>query len=521
VALMNQKKRLERLEAAATPPQMILGWMKAVQCFATEPDYNKWVAQDPRERRAGRTLDDCYRRWMNARIDLKLGLTKRQARDTFRELAFRYHLFWNVNELAVTKTKLAAIYLLLFRGVGSQCESETAAAIRAELHHYVARFEDLDGWSCLWLASDLAERALKDSSANPELPNPAKLEEQLSALDAALRGLVRDGLISSGATVCLQPQARGLLSILDTPSLVEHNWVDAYAIELAEFAALISARDAETENLSAVPTDDITESGFDLEVSRLRAEAKKRLGRFPGRTRKIGGRTYLHIDDYLGWPERKAQAKACAGIQVQSWDEFIAARGGEGLAELAGVKIYKFPRIRGGAEDVTASLISEIEPRRRAKDATCSKTAAELNEWTAALPLLVEKVVRLHVELVALRGAVDTVAEHYFGGRSPLFKRADEELDRSILEMERLANFCHAILPVAEHLARDLPRVRKGWRRVRQISPEEGAQRAAAEEEKILRRLERTAQLQTHVALGEGAAAEELRCSIIAEAWSS
>jgi hypothetical protein len=121
------------------------------------------------------------------------------------------------------------------------------------------------------------------------------------------------------------------------------------------------------------------------------------------------------------------------------------------------------------------------------------------------------------VELVALRGAVDTLAEDYFGGRSPLFKRADEQLDQSILKMERLVNCYNALLPVAEHLVRELPRVRKGWRRLKLIGPEEGAQRAAVEQAKMLRRLCCKAQLQTHVSLGEVAAAEDLCCSIMAE----
>jgi hypothetical protein len=501
---MKQQKRLEQLEAAATPQQLFLLWLKDVQRFAALSDYSRWVAEAPRQRRPGRTLNDCYQRWMNARINLKRGPTQRQARETYRELVLLYRLFWKVNELAAHKTKVASI----FPEVGCQYERETGAAIEAELHHYVARLRDGDDdWSCLWVASALAERALKDSPENPELPN-AVLEERWSAFDDAVRRLLRDGVIKPGATVCLQPQARGLQSILGTPSLVEGIWVDAHPIELAEVAALVSSHGGDAASRSATAESDFAN------VARLRAEVKERLRRFPGRSKKIGGRTYLHIVDYLNWPERKAEATVHVGIQAESWDAFIAANGGEGSAELTGIEVCKLVRFRGSAKYAIASLASGIDPLAGANDAP---SGAGLDEWTAALPLLVEKIVGLQVGLVALRGAVDTLAEQYFGGRSPLFKCADEQLDRSIRKMQRSANFYNAHIPIAEHLVRELRRVPKGRRRLKPIGPEEGAQQAAAEEKKILRWLDREAQLQTHVSLGEVAAAEDLRCSIIAE----
>jgi hypothetical protein len=343
------------LEAAFNPQELFMLWMMEVQHFDSGLGYEKWVAQD-RRRRPWRTLCDHYRRWIAARVNVGLGVTKKQALETCRELTFRFHLLWLVNELAGRQTRLAAAYTRLWPAAGTNFESVTADAIKAELANYVEPLGDFYVWLSLWISMALRERAPKDSPENPTMRDAATIDEQLLALDTAVRGLARDGAIKLGEVVHLEPPPHGPLRALAAPSLVECLWVDSYTVELAEVAALLEARASGSDaSFETVTGGDGVNSQFADDISRIRAEAKSRFARFRGGTRKIRGRTYLDFQDYLRWPERKAQAKMSWGIQARSWDDLVAAHAGEGRAELAGVKIYKAMRVRGAAQSEAAS----------------------------------------------------------------------------------------------------------------------------------------------------------------------
>ena len=75
----------------------------------------------------------------------------------------------------------------------------------------------------------------------------------------------------------------------------------------------------------------------------LRTEAKTRMSRFPGKRKKFGGRPYLNFNEYQQWPNRllKDEIKVSPGVDANAWNKFVDQHGGEGQAQLAGVKLRK------------------------------------------------------------------------------------------------------------------------------------------------------------------------------------
>lgn len=56
---------------------------------------------------------------------------------------------------------------------------------------------------------------------------------------------------------------------------------------------------------------------------------------------EIDGRPYLHIEDYRAWagPNLRGDLQRVEGIMVAFWNHWVDRQGGEGRAELAGVKV--------------------------------------------------------------------------------------------------------------------------------------------------------------------------------------
>ena len=90
----------------------------------------------------------------------------------------------------------------------------------------------------------------------------------------------------------------------------------------------------------------------------------RNLAKFPGRTKKIDGRPYIHFEDYCNWRGRKLKGDLLPdiekGIVNASWNAWVNAQGGEGIATLAGVPVtllqcyiegYPYYTCPNGAED--------------------------------------------------------------------------------------------------------------------------------------------------------------------------
>jgi hypothetical protein len=135
-------------------------------------------------------------------------------------------------------------------------------------------------------------------------------------LKRAVHDLCRSRFVKLGWRVNL-----GLspVEFLANPPLVDGEWIDQVAVELAEFAALLRERGIDLEvadppplaplrprRRREIPGEPEAEALSADEIVNARTEAAARLSTFTGRTREIDARPYIHLDDYRAWGERKA-----------------------------------------------------------------------------------------------------------------------------------------------------------------------------------------------------------------------
>jgi hypothetical protein len=146
-------------------------------------------------------------------------------------------------------------------------------------------------------------------------------------------------------------------------------------------------------------------------LAKLRQEARDAIARFPGRTKKIGTRTYLNIRDYHDWSERgvRGDLEVLEGIRVSSWNAWVDANGGESRAVLAGVKVGKL----------------------RTNDQSDARLYSSPNQAGHADLLAQTKRVRkiaveLFEDLWAATSVCDTIGRDDFAGHAML---PDEDLD--------------------------------------------------------------------------------------------
>jgi hypothetical protein len=223
-------------------------------------------------------------------------------------------------------------------------DADYGAALEAVINHHVhpwEHFQSTDRYE--WLQDD------PDSPAG----KPAA-----DALENAMRGLIGAGEVASGKAVELVFPCEALYHL----PLIEGQWVDRYMLELAEFRAAVEQLGfqfyssfgahslAPSQPVKPFVIDRVTcqrigplveaDEGV---IASVRRQIREALAKFPDRTNQIDGRIYFHIDDYRAWPGRgfEGSVPALDGIVASSWNDWVDRQGGEGQAELAGIKVRK------------------------------------------------------------------------------------------------------------------------------------------------------------------------------------
>jgi len=191
----------------------------------------------------------------------------------------------------------------------------------------------------------------------------AEFDAVATAFDAAFDELIESGQVRKGTYADLSGK---VIDAFPACPLIEGQWIDRYVIELNEWGTLLEERGFKSNHPDPHPLawhrfyrpkDD---SGRDMEVASaeqinaIRDDAKQNMATFQGRTKIIDEREYWSFDDYLAWPSRnqKGDVERYDGIDAASWDAWIDANGGEGVAALAGVKIPKIKRLCGPGDFV-------------------------------------------------------------------------------------------------------------------------------------------------------------------------
>jgi hypothetical protein len=254
--------------------------------------------------------------------------------------------------------------------------AETAAAVQASASRFILPWGSIGGILHAWVQQhnlDLGLPPVPQVVPDPALANldllrdsfddPESFGEYMEGLDfsngvagvrdvdfeamlvrveVAMAGLVGEEEIGRGR--CLRLECIPLESwALKVVPLFEGVWIDRLILELAEWCALLTAKGFQRlpaldshclawERFYPAGTDWSTPAeapGGDLQD--VRAQAKRHLARYPGRTREVNGRPYLHVEDYAAWPGRKIPGDLLSppytdrGIFVPAWNRWLEA----------------------------------------------------------------------------------------------------------------------------------------------------------------------------------------------------
>ena len=362
--LHNFDKRLGNIEKTLTP-QQVVGFLmdKAFKVRATE-DYASWRQEDV-VGLINRTLTGVIERTSNdgskfqahafarARTELSKLLSCWVGCDRFasgiignglRGIRLLLSESLRMMELG-EKANVIVSAAKILAGAAHRFDFDDAAAIDEATDNYVANWDSLaEGEMLEWLASDAGEKKCGPLSDDSDEEQATKL----AALKEAMRALIARGAVDAGVVVIIWTPYEQL----DFTPLVERDWIDRHVLELAEFTAALEERGFEFRRDQSHPLSQLRayrRRGHDLLLvddsllAELRQAAREAIAGFPGRTKKIGTRTYLSIRDYHDWSERrvKGDLDVLEGIRVSSWNAWVDANGGEGRALLAGVKVGK------------------------------------------------------------------------------------------------------------------------------------------------------------------------------------
>ena len=230
------------------------------------------------------------------------------------------------------------------------------------------------------------------------------------------------------------------MEFLADPPLVDGEWIDHVAVELAEFAALLrergidlkvadphplaSLRPRRRKEISEEPeAEDLTED----EIADARADAAARLSRFTGRTREIDARPYIHLDDYRAWSGGKAgdDLEVTDGVVTASWNAWVEASGD--CPELAGIRVGK---LDPALEDEDFFSCKDPERRRRREERAwlirglISRGVSKLELQACRADICV-----LLTEVRAIVTATERLTARYFPGLKIVFKSCANALN--------------------------------------------------------------------------------------------
>ena len=367
-------------------------------------------------------------------------------------------------------------------------EPETASTVSAAIHNYVTTWDELnedtiDEWLYNHLldqgAQELPEGVYKyddngqweplvDTGNEKEVRDCFKDDAEFERFKAgedyskglasitdadydahygrmvtAMQELVDSGQVREGASVFLETVPVPFLQ--DAP-LVEGDWIDRHVVELAELGATLHTRgyqvqEAADDHPLAWPRF-INNSGGEVDrdaMRHLRGLTARRLKKFPGRTKKIGGRPYISFADYCSWRGRKVRgdllAGICPGFMTVSWNKWLDARCSKGL--LAGVAVIQLQCYLGEHDYLVCPDGAEGRLDRRASllgimsKAGSSRTEREEIFWRDMAGHLLTK-------LYTFRQAAATIGQRYFDGEEVLFPDLIQSLCELIQYTEEL-----------------------------------------------------------------------------------
>lgn len=247
-------------------------------------------------------------------------------------------------------------------------------------------------------------------------------------------------------------------TFLSEATLIDGDWIDRYTVELAEWGVSIKEKgfkvDEPLDNHLLAwyrITDPIDGSEIDAElVTKLWSQTRKHLAGFPGRTKETDERIYLSFTDYCKWRGRRNKVVLMSGmrtgITVARWNEWVVARGGEGAASVAGLKVSRLGCSLDGCRYNVCRNSKEIEEEVDQRPSLLEslhlwKPGRKWEEqFRQQLEYWKELALGFLSEIYTLRKAIDSINKRYFDGRQCMFPPLADGFDKLLTSLEELVD---------------------------------------------------------------------------------
>lgn len=502
--------RLEKIENSLTPKELVASWIQDFAKFDSADDYMSWIFEDVSRAPLPKMLQQLESS-ITKRPDGrgKNSSDKNSSRELLRnkqcELLFLANLVLKANAEAYYLLDQKEFRAAIIDGVQAVNESvsslramlellgglantpypldiNTAAAVQSALKNEIIGIDDL--------AREIVDRRSNDSAdqvASEEAPS-----ETCKRLKREIQDLCRRGLVKRGSRVRLGPTPVGFLS---EPPLVDGVWIDRVAVELAEFAAVLSKRGIRLEEPAdphplaplrprrrRASAGEPKAGDLEDEIADAYAKAAARLLRFTGRTREIDARPYIHLDDYRAWSEREAgdALEVTKGVATASWNAWVEASGN--CPELTGIRVSK---LESGLEDKDFFPCADPKCRRR-RDEMASKIRTLISTGASKYELGVQlcRVGTYHllIEVRAIVTATERLTARYFRNLKILFGSYANALNELNASATRLVEDYNKLADIAANQNRIFgAKFRRRIKKIGKNATDQAADQAAEE----------------------------------------
>ncbi len=273
-----------------------------------------------------------------------------------------------------------------------------------------------------------------------------EFDRAIDSVVRALRELVASGEVRAAKQILLPSSP---FPFLRQVPLIDNEWVDLHAIELAEFGCLLLEEGFEIcESLDPHPLapcallPEKNDEGKDLKA--LRKKVAEDLSKFPGRVISIEGRPFLNLADYLAWQDARAasELKVEEGFSAASFNSWFERQSTEDV-KLAGIYLSPvFSSVRESSFVTCASSDEAVDEQfqREYMIKVVRRRGVDIDQFWLNFDLdrLWETSRNQAYAVLTINAVVKYIEEKYFDSQ-PLLMKSDA--DQIAADKRSLPNF--------------------------------------------------------------------------------
>jgi len=198
---------------------------------------------------------------------------------------------------------------------------------------------------------------------------------------------------------------------------------------------------------------------------KLSKQTRKHMAGFPGRSREIEGRLYISFSDYLKWKGRRnkggLKSRMRTGLVVAPWNRWVEAQGGEGWADLAGVKVGKLSCYVDGYRFRVCLDAGELEEEMSRRESLLESLqvwkldSSDDERFRQRVEHWKESALGFFLEIYTLSRALNSISQRYFDDQEASFPDMAEGFNQLLVSAKKLVGLYN------EALAADIERLEK------------------------------------------------------------